>query len=416
MPTPQDCLWDDAMISNTLYGAGLVLEGLRLLAGPGLRPYLVLPIAIGSLALSIVFTLGATLGKSLLHWLGPELDSGLPMFDWLWHWLWWPSLAIGLVGLTAYVAALAALLIGAPFNVLLADKVEYALTDKRETRAKRIVLPRTARIAWRDQCKRVAIASVWLLPAWLLSLLIPVAGVVAWLALASWNLGLQYVRQQMRHEGSAIREVRARLRRHRAMTFGFGATTFALTLTPILNLVAMPAAVVGATLMWLREFKTINYQDPNKSRIATRAVLVTIDHLSGRIEGEMLTGPMRGLALDCIETEVLTGLLTSFQTTDVPSADALEIYLTRQRGYERPEMTSGRGYDATRLAADRMDDAEARAVLGIGVAASLEEVRNAHKRLIHRVHPDRGGSDYLASIVNRAKDVLHTDLSYAGDR
>ncbi|WP_114954548.1 J domain-containing protein [Sphingosinicella terrae] len=59
----------------------------------------------------------------------------------------------------------------------------------------------------------------------------------------------------------------------------------------------------------------------------------------------------------------------------------------------------------------RMPAAEARALLGIGEQASLQEVRDAHRRLIARVHPDAGGSAELATKVNAARDALVAELN-----
>jgi DnaJ homolog subfamily C member 19 len=58
-----------------------------------------------------------------------------------------------------------------------------------------------------------------------------------------------------------------------------------------------------------------------------------------------------------------------------------------------------------------MSIAEARALLGVGEAASLGEIREAHRRLIARVHPDTGGSAELATRVNAARDALVANLN-----
>lgn len=63
----------------------------------------------------------------------------------------------------------------------------------------------------------------------------------------------------------------------------------------------------------------------------------------------------------------------------------------------------------SRRSAD-MTPGEARALLGVGLGADLEEIRDAHRRLISRVHPDAGGSDALASRVNKARDTLVAEL------
>ena len=61
-----------------------------------------------------------------------------------------------------------------------------------------------------------------------------------------------------------------------------------------------------------------------------------------------------------------------------------------------------------------MTSSEARALLGLGERASLQDIRDAHRRLIARVHPDAGGSAELATRVNAARDALIAELNRRG--
>ena len=54
---------------------------------------------------------------------------------------------------------------------------------------------------------------------------------------------------------------------------------------------------------------------------------------------------------------------------------------------------------------------DARALLGVGENATLAEIRDAHRRLITRVHPDTGGSAELANRVNIARDTLVAEMN-----
>ena len=131
-----------------------------------------------------------------------------------------------------------------------------------------------------------------------------------------------------------------------------------------------------------------------------------IDHLSGRIGGEVIAGSHAGLPLDQIPTDDLVELLESCDASDPESAEALEVYLDRQRGRKTTDATRRQRTETFSAPAERMPPEEARAILGIGPDAGPQEVRGAHRRLIQCLHPDRGGSNYLAAKINEAKQIL----------
>jgi CysZ protein len=99
-------------------------------------------------------------------------------------------------------------------------------------------------------------------------------------------------------------------------------------------------------------------------------------------------------------------MLDACYASDPESAEALEVYLDRERGRKTAEAPRRRHAETPRAPVERMHPEEARAILGISPDAGAQEVRGAHRRLIQRLHPDRGGSDYLAAKINEAKHVL----------
>ncbi|MFZ1492287.1 MAG: sulfate transporter CysZ, partial [Candidatus Competibacter denitrificans] len=156
-----------------------------------------------------------------------------------------------------YAFALVANLIAAPFNGLLAEQVEKMLDSPANS-----VPPPSGGGGWRDLVLspvaglgRLVYFLLWLIPLIIL-LFVPVVNVVApfvWLLSTAWTLALEYADYPLGKRGMSFENQRQLLRRHWPLTLGFGGMTLLLTLIPILNFLAMPAAVIGATLMWNRE-------------------------------------------------------------------------------------------------------------------------------------------------------------------
>ena len=143
-----------------------------------------------------------------------------------------------------------------------------------------------------------------------------------------------------------------------------------------------------------------------RSEINTRFLRMTLDHDSGQMDGEVREGPFAGRRLSQMVPAELEALWRGCQT-DAQSLSVLEAYLDRTQGPEWREATGAQGDQSGAPAGGgAMSREEALAVLGLKEGAGPDEVRDAHRRLMQKIHPDRGGSDYLAAKINQAKDLL----------
>ena len=131
-------------------------------------------------------------------------------------------------------------------------------------------------------------------------------------------------------------------------------------------------------------------------------VLMEGPHL---LDGEVLTGPARGQALCRLNAEALADLWRTLHR-DPLAGRLLPLYLAERFGeqwFERspfpPAPTPGATLGPLR-------DGDALALLGLSEGADATTIRNAHRLLMHRAHPDHGGSDARAALLNAAKDQL----------
>jgi hypothetical protein len=137
--------------------------------------------------------------------------------------------------------------------------------------------------------------------------------------------------------------------------------------------------------------------------ISTSRLRIEVNQKNGDWTGMIIDGPYKGQALSTLDLAQLSDLLTEYERVDPESAALLASYLERHHhGYRR---ASG-AHSSSRTATSTMSEREARQVLGLDEAATDEEIIATHRRLMQKMHPDRGGSDYLASKVNQAKGRL----------
>src|SRR6185437_6063771 len=179
---------------------------------------------------------------------------------------------------------------------------------------------------------------------------------------------------------------------------------------------AIPLAVFGLSLMgrggWLGlggPFASSRKTPGQKSDVRTDRLEMQLDHDSGEMDGRCFTGRFAGRTLSTLSDREAMELLAELHDEGAPEAALMEAYLdwrlpgwrdAAQASAERAGSAPGRGK------ASGMSAEEAYAVLGVAANASEEEIRQAHRRLMMKMHPDQGGSTYLAARINEAKEVL----------
>lgn len=239
--------------NNPLSGAAYFLRGLRLIASPGLRRYVVAPLAVNLAGLAALIYYGA---RQLQH-LVDAMVRWLPAWlDWL-SWLLWPLFAIAAVLVAAFGFSLLANLIAAPFNGLLAEAVERRLAGRGPASGGWSRLPRELAGALHGELVKLR---YFALRALLLLALFLVPGVNAaapllWLLFAAWMLALEYADFPMGNHGIAFPRQRALMGQRRLLGLGFGAAVMVALTVPLLQFIVIPAAVAGATALWVEQIK-----------------------------------------------------------------------------------------------------------------------------------------------------------------
>jgi DnaJ-domain-containing protein 1 len=162
-------------------------------------------------------------------------------------------------------------------------------------------------------------------------------------------------------------------------------------------------------MLWLRAKAAAGPRKGQTSQVETRFLRMELDHDSGDMNGEVLEGAFAGRRLGNLDRAELIALWREVRAGDEESRAVLEAYLDRHQGEGwREEAGAGAGEEggAASSASEAMSKEEAYGILGLEPGASESEIREAHRRLMLKVHPDHGGSNYLAAKINRAKELL----------
>ena len=181
--------------------------------------------------------------------------------------------------------------------------------------------------------------------------------------------------------------------------------------------VAIPLGIFGAGLLGWSPFGPSGFSNigamfgggrqrsPGQaSRVRSQYLDMSLDHDSGELSGRIVDGPDAGRSLDEFDLAQLMAMSAGFGAESVA---LLESYLDRRfpawRQNAQGDAAGGQRRAAT---SGKMTDEEAYQILGLQPGAGRDDISRAHRALMKKLHPDQGGSTYLAARVNEAKDTL----------
>lgn len=230
-----------------LRGVKHALDGFRLIRAPGVRRYVIVPFTINLvLFVSALYAVGATLDWALAEYL-----ASWP--EWT-HWLLWIVFGLLAAVLVFFTFTLVANIVASPFNGMLAEAVERHL-DPHSTLPEMTwqrMLAEAAR-ALAAELRKLLYIGLRAIPLLVLSI-IPVVNVIApalWVLFGAWMLCLEYLDCPLGNHGRVFPAVLGEMRGRRRLALGFGGAVTLMTMVPVLNFLAMPVGVAGATSLYV---------------------------------------------------------------------------------------------------------------------------------------------------------------------
>jgi hypothetical protein len=176
------------------------------------------------------------------------------------------------------------------------------------------------------------------------------------------------------------------------------------------------ALLIGSFGAWLLGWSRLTFPglggrmqraSGSTSRVRSRLIEMTLDHDTGEMDGSALAGAFAGQQLGSLDEVRLRDLLIECQASDPDGVRLLEAYLDRRFPHWREDTRNEEQPRAdAQSASSIMTPEEAYRILDLQPGAAPDQIRRAHRSLMKKLHPDQGGSTYLAARVNQAKDVL----------
>jgi len=236
-------------MTNPFKGFFYIFSGLALIFRPDVRRYALWPIVINIVVVVSLVSFAFTQFDGWMEWMLSFLPGWL---EWL-RYILWPLLALSVLLVVFFSFSMIASLVAAPFNGPLSLAVERSLGVTHSTEGDSQTLVRSAMEAIGSELNKIAYFLIRAIPLWIL-LLVPFVNVVAsvaWVIFSAWVLCIEFSDYPMANHGLAFKAQRKKLEQARFQSLGFGFGVNLLAMIPVLNFLLVPAAVAGASKMWV---------------------------------------------------------------------------------------------------------------------------------------------------------------------
>jgi CysZ protein len=240
------------MIADIGRGTGYLAKGFSLIKSPGIRSYVLIPLVLNIVLFGGVIWYGYSqltpLVQSVMSYV-PEWLSFLESIIWL-------LITLMTTIIVFFTFTPIANVISAPFNAIMAEKIEEMLTGKDVNSGVSLMTIIVDSI--KSQLGKLVYILLWSIGLFLVSM-IPVINIISpvlWVVFGAWLLALEYMDYPMGNHDLTFQQQKDTMKKRRGLALGFGGSVMVLTSIPLLNFIVIPVAVAGATAMWVQQMGT----------------------------------------------------------------------------------------------------------------------------------------------------------------
>ena len=228
-------------------GASYFFKGFSLIRQKGVRRFVFIPLAINLILFSVAFYYVYlelnTFMQSIMAWLPNWLD-------WL-SVILWPLAVLTVLVMFSFIFSTVANWLAAPFNGLLSEKIEAALSGNEAPKGSMFDIvkdvPRTLNREWQKLSYYLPRA----IGFFIILCVLPIVGQIIWFLFIAWMMAIQYKDYPFDNHKVPFNQMKDILKQNKRVSYSFGITVAAFSMIPIVNLVVMPVAICGATALWV---------------------------------------------------------------------------------------------------------------------------------------------------------------------